>query len=213
MSIELMDEHEQGERVRAWLRENGASIVTGVALGIAGIVGWQWWGAAQQSHRMDAAAQYLALTKSVERQDRDGSEAIVTSLVTDYKDTPYSLFGAFIWADQQVQAGEIQGAVATLRDAVSRAKDPSLKSIAETRLARALIAAGDADAALGLLAAGTTPSQHELRGDALLLLGRRDEAIADYQRAFDAYDANLPTKRLVEMKLLNLGVRSADADA
>jgi predicted negative regulator of RcsB-dependent stress response len=48
---DLLDEHEQGERVRSWLRKNGAVMVGGVALGVAVIVGWQWWNARQARPR------------------------------------------------------------------------------------------------------------------------------------------------------------------
>ena len=39
---DLLDEHEQSERVRSWLRKNGASIIGGVAIAIGAIAGWQW---------------------------------------------------------------------------------------------------------------------------------------------------------------------------
>jgi predicted negative regulator of RcsB-dependent stress response len=58
MAIELMDEHEKGEHVRAWLRQNGSAIVTGVALGLAAIFGWQWWQGSQSEHRVTASIQY-----------------------------------------------------------------------------------------------------------------------------------------------------------
>jgi len=40
---DLLDEHEQSERVRIWLRKNGASILGGVAIAIGAIAGWQWY--------------------------------------------------------------------------------------------------------------------------------------------------------------------------
>ena len=33
--MDQTDEYEQGERVRAWLRNNGSSLITGIALGLA----------------------------------------------------------------------------------------------------------------------------------------------------------------------------------
>ena len=41
--MDQIDEYEQGERVRAWLKKNGSSLITGVALGLAALAGWQWW--------------------------------------------------------------------------------------------------------------------------------------------------------------------------
>ena len=43
MAVELYDDHEQSERVRNWISENGVSIVMGVVLALAGIFGWRQW--------------------------------------------------------------------------------------------------------------------------------------------------------------------------
>lgn len=211
--MELMDEHEQGERVRAWLRDNGASIITGIAVGIAGIAGWNWWTSSQAAHAGAASAQYLALGKAIEANDRDGQQALTKSLNSEFGDTPYALLAALDLADQQLLGGETQAAVQTLRDAAAKVKDPSLKTLAETRLARALIATGDNEAALSLLADAELGGEHELRGDALRALGRKDEAVTAYRKALETYAEGVPTRRMVEMKLLDLGVKNDQADA
>lgn len=36
---DLLDEHEQSERVRNWLKNNGAGMIGGIALGLAVIFG------------------------------------------------------------------------------------------------------------------------------------------------------------------------------
>jgi predicted negative regulator of RcsB-dependent stress response len=213
MSMELMDEHEQGERVRAWLRENGASILTGIALGIAGIVGWQWWGNSQATHRAAASAQYLALGKAIEANDRDGQQAIMASLRGEFAKTPYAILGAFDMADQQLLGGETQAAVQTLRDALAAVENPALKALGEARLARALIAAGDAEGALTVIGDAERGSEHELRGDALRALGRKEDAVAAYRKALETYADGIPTRRMVEMKLLDLGVKNAAVEA
>ena len=46
---DLLDEHEQGERVRTWLRKNALGILGGLALGIAAIYGWRAWVSHQAS--------------------------------------------------------------------------------------------------------------------------------------------------------------------
>jgi predicted negative regulator of RcsB-dependent stress response len=49
--------------------------------------------------------------------------------------------------------------------------------------------------------------RNDLRGDALRGLGRNEEAISAYQEAFTAYLEGLPSKRLVELKLSDLGAK------
>lgn len=215
MSIELMDEHEQGERVRAWIRENGASVISGIAIGVAAIIGWQWWGQSQAGHRADAAAQYSALQDAAGRADRDGVEALMKSLDKDFADTSYPALGALRLADLQSQAGENEAAIATLSAAAKRAAEPALKALISSRQARAELAAGKAEAALKTLAAikgeGIAPMLNEIKGDALVQLGRTDEAIQAYRAAAEGYDETLPNKRLVELKLADLGAAKPES--
>ena len=58
---DLLDEHEQGQRVQDWLRRNGLSIVGGVVLGIAAIWGWKNWQASQLQSSAADNARYQAV--------------------------------------------------------------------------------------------------------------------------------------------------------
>jgi predicted negative regulator of RcsB-dependent stress response len=209
MSTELMDEHEQAERVRAWLRENGASIVTGIALALGGLFGWQWWQQNQVERVYTAATQYQAMRDAVERQDRDGAEAMAQSLINDFARSPYALFAMLQQADLQIDAGETAAARDTLARAVEQARNPALADLARVRLARVQLADGDAQGALATLDAsgsdGFLAVVGELRGDALAVLGRRDEAREAYAAAVAALDEFAPGRRLVEMKLVDAG--------
>ena len=58
---ELLDEHEQSERVRRWVRENGLGLIGGVVLGLALVGGWKWWQSHQQGQREADATRYDGL--------------------------------------------------------------------------------------------------------------------------------------------------------
>ena len=66
MSFDVLDEHEQGELVQKWLRENAVAIATGIALGLALIFGWQQWKVHRSTQDAAAAAQYQALADAVD---------------------------------------------------------------------------------------------------------------------------------------------------
>ena len=217
MSIELMDEHEQGEQVRTWLRENGSAIITGIALGIAGIFGWQWWDANQASQRASAAAQYGTLTEAVERKDRDAAQALVKGIEAEFAGTSYVSLAALQWADMQVEAGELAGAADTLRKARDNNKSAELAVVIDTRLARVLLANGDAEGARSILTSSkqATPSalSEELLGDIENTLGNREAAVQHWQSAYKTYEETLPARRMLEMKLLDAGASVEKADA
>lgn len=209
MALELMDEHEKGEHVRAWLRQNGSAIVTGVAIGLAGIFGWQWYQRSQIEHRVTAATQYQALTEAVERKDADAVAALATELGKSYQDTPYAALAALQLADIKLAAGDTAAAKEALRSVQGLSADPALLALATLRAARVALSSGDADAALKQVE--SVPKDMyagfvaELKGDAMHALKRDDEARLAYQDALAALDSGAPNRRIVEMKLADLG--------
>lgn len=212
--MEILDEHEQSERVRKWLHENGTAIIGGIALGLILIFGYQWWTRSKIEHRLTAATQYLSVDAAVEQKDRDGLDRIAGELADKYADTPYAAMALMQVAKEQVAAGQRDEATATLQRAHDIAVDESLKGIIGLRLARLKLASGDADGAIAM-AAGKEVTVFEalaaeLRGDALLSKGDADGAREAYSAALTHLDASAPNRRIVEMKLADLGGKADD---
>lgn len=216
MAIELLDEHEQGERVRQWLRDNGSAIIGGIALGLALIFGWQWYERSQQEQRVTAAIQYQALADAIERKDADTVQSLAGSLQAEYAGTPYAQMAALALADQQLERGELDAAAATLEQARTGMDDPAMAALASLRLARIRLAQGNAEQALALAQGVAVPAwaglASELEGDALVALDRSDEAQSAYREALQALDTGAPTRSIIEMKLTAVG-GSAEAEA
>ena len=66
---DLLDEHEQSERVRGWLRNNGGGLIAGVIMGLGVIGGWQWWQQHQAGQRTEAGRQYDAVVATVQQNN------------------------------------------------------------------------------------------------------------------------------------------------
>ena len=209
MAFDVLDEHEQGELVQKWLRENAMSIIIGVALGLLLIFGWQQWRGHRAAHRLDAAVQYDVFGTDLDKKDVDGAKQIATKLQSDFADTPYATLAAMRLADEATARGDQAAAQASLQTAYDHAGIDALKTLAGLYLARSQIAQNKAKEALEFLdklpQAGYAAMRQELRGDALAALGRKDEARTAYSDALANLDPNATNRAFVEMKRNDLG--------
>jgi predicted negative regulator of RcsB-dependent stress response len=103
MAFEEYDKYEQSELVQKWLRENGLSIVVGVAIGLVGIFGWQHWRSHQANHEAEAAQLYQQVQIALASGKPDIATPLVDQLMTDYAKSSYAVFAVSDRARQQVQ--------------------------------------------------------------------------------------------------------------
>ncbi|WP_267221036.1 YfgM family protein [Dyella silvae] len=208
MAFEEYDEYEQGERVQQWLRQNGLSIVVGIAIGLVGIFGWGKWNEHKTAHQTDASNLYQQVQVAVAAGKSDSAEALTEQLTKDYTDTPYAMFAMSDRAERQVKAKQLDKALETLGWAESHASDDNLKALVQMRIARVLLGQGkgaDALAALDRMPAKSYDGvAQELRGDVLVKLGRPDDARKAYEAAKAAMGESAPQS--VQMKIDDLAV-------
>lgn len=209
MSNELIDEHEQGERVRQWLRDNGSAIVGGIAVGLALIFGWQWWERSEIERQITAATQFQALVDASATRDAATVDSLAGSLREQYGKTAYAALAALQQAELAVSQGKHEAAAAALDQALATTTEPALRELIQVRRARLDLQMGSLEAGLDRLKdlsdSRFTAVVAELRGDLLQRLGRNEEARAAYADALAAMDAGAQLRFLVEMKLADLG--------
>jgi predicted negative regulator of RcsB-dependent stress response len=209
MAFDVLDEHEQGELVQKWLRENAMSIAIGIVLGLVLIFGWQQWKAHRAQHAVQAAVEYQALVEAADAKKADEVNTIAERLRKDYSDTAYAVFAAMRGAEIANEKGDLKTAADDLSWASEHAGASALKALAGLNLAKVQLAQGDANAALktvdGLPKGDYAALASEVRGDILTQLGRADDARAAYQEALSHLDPQAPNRDLVQMKLDNLG--------
>jgi len=203
---DLLDEHEQSERVRTWLRKNGAGIIGGVVLGLGAIAGWQWWQKQQANELADANVRYEAVTRSLQSKNLDEAVKEVAALEGG-KAGIYADLASLELAKAQVEAGKNDDAIKTLR---ALKAEGEFKALIDQRVARLLIETGKADEALKLLGSAEDSAGLEIRGDALIAQNKRDEARDLYSKALTKLDVAAPQRRLLETKLMDAGGTVAD---
>lgn len=205
---DLLDEHEQGERVRAWLRENALGIFGGIALGLGLIYGWQWWQQQRAGDRVEAANGYQAAIEQLQA----GKVAEARARIAALPEGVYDTLGALALAKAQIESGKRDDAIATLRAA--EPKDPALAGVVRDRLAMLLIDAGKGKDALALLEqADADAATLHLRGDAYTALGQKAQAREAYSKAMVLMEVGDPARRLVELKLDEVGGAPAEKES
>lgn len=214
---DLYDTHEQGERVKNWLRENGSAIVMGLVLAFGLMFGFKQWQVWEISKRQQASAEYQMVVNMIEAENMDAAVPNYEVLKSEFPKSAYTSMASMMMAKARLKAGQSDLAVSALTHAMNHAKPDPLKVVARERLARVKLSQGDTAAALKLL--DEAPSNlgfealfDEIRGDIHLANGETDLAIQSYQASLAALEDGVGNRQLLTIKLEALGT-TAEEDA
>jgi len=182
-----MNEQEQWEYVRNWVRQNGLWLIAGVALAGLGLWGWRGWQAHQESMYMEANAQYQQMLAAFGKNDMPTVIKLADQLVKDHPRTGYAEQAQLAAARIQVENNQLPGALDRLQKVETSTPDQELKLVVRLRIARIQIEQNRADDALATLSAvdpGAFAGRFaEVRGDALRAKGDRAGALKAYREA------------------------------
>lgn len=184
-------EDEELAAIKDLWQRNGKPLVTGGALALAVVFGWQAWQKYQTNQSQGASIVYQQLLETAlnpsGKPDAGKVAELANKLKSDFGGTHYAQYGSLFVAKVAVESGKLDDAAAELKAIVDKPADPTLGELARQRLARVLAAQGKVDDALKLLEGDATKaflaSREELKGDLLVQLGRADDAHAAYEKA------------------------------
>ncbi|MBX9757088.1 MAG: YfgM family protein [Pseudomonadaceae bacterium] len=184
-------EEEELAVIRDWWQRNGKPLLTGGALALIAVFGWNGWQKHQLSEAQGASVLYQQLleTSLVANAQPDASKVadLAGKLKAQYPGTHYAQFGSLLLAKVAVESGKLDDANSELKSVLDKPVDATLAELARQRLARVLAVQGKAEEALALLVGDAdqayVASREELKGDLLAKLERSDEALAAYQKA------------------------------
>jgi predicted negative regulator of RcsB-dependent stress response len=216
-------EDEQIEAIKSWWRNNGNAVFLGIALAIAGVLGWYYWTQHTKEKGESASVVYSELLVAMGKSDaayagnrQDEQEALnVTHLAdklkTEYSGTSYSLFSALMLAKEAVQAGKPDQAEKELRWALDTGPDKAIRLIIVQRLARVLEINKDYPGALSVLGSVEPGAQagifEDIRGDIYLAQGDKAKAREAYGNSIAAMGGG-KAPALVKMKYDSLATES-----
>lgn len=185
--MDLLSEEEQWERMKAWLRNSGPSVLVLTALILLGWFGWKWWQDHLRQQALAASATYQQMLANFDEGKPSEAFALLERLRSEHPKSPYVSAGDLIAANVYVGSNELDKAIESLQRVVSSARDEELRPVARLRLARVQSAKAEYDTALATL--GTADmgpyesARLEVRGDVLFAKGDRAGALKEYQAA------------------------------
>lgn len=214
MAVELYDEHEQGERVRRWIKEYSSAIIIGLILAFAGIFGFRQWQDHQSNQQSLAAEYYQAVNQRLSNEDAEAAASEYQTMLDEVGQTAYSGLAGMQLAAAWVEDGRLTPAAQIYHDVLDNRRLKSLWPVARIRLARVLEAQGEYQDALSLLE-GQAPAGYEAvwdetRGDLLFEQRQFDQARSAWQAALERREADGINPRYLQVKI-DAAAASGDA--
>lgn len=206
---DYLSEKEQWEWLKAKVRENVVWVIAGIALAAAGIYGWRWWQARQDTEAMDASVKFESILTAFDKGDRTRALTLIGELSREHPNSPYHDQALLAEARIYVQNGQLDKAAENLRTVMERTSDSALALAARLRLARVQLAQNKPDDATATLDAQKDPGAfkgryHEARGDILLAKGNKAGALAEYKAASEGEDRGTLDGDLLQLKIKDL---------
>lgn len=197
------------EKLKKWWNENGRSLVTGLVLGIAGILGWQYWQNYATQRSEVASMEFELLMAALQAGRTQEVESRAEQLQLNLAATPYAALGSLAVARSKLDAGDHVGAEANLQWVVDNAANAAIADLALLRLVRVYLDAGNVAQARALIPAvipvGFESLFAELLGDIAMEEGQSQQARDAYVRALAAMKPDDVRRPMVQMKHDDLG--------
>jgi predicted negative regulator of RcsB-dependent stress response len=185
-------EEQQLEAVKRWWKENGQSTIIGAILGVAIILGWNYWREHKNAQAEQASALYGELVQAIETNKKEGVDKLAERIKSDYPKTEYAIYSQLLLAKSKVDQGDLASAKSILTN-VAASSNNELSNIAKIRLVRLMLASGEYEKGLELInsvdpatLASFSGNYDELVGDLYVALDRLDQARSSYQKAIES---------------------------
>ena len=182
-------EQQQVEALQKWWKENGTSVMAGLAIGFALLFAWRAWQGHLGMKGESAAVGYQGVLSKIEDKDPEAAVLLGKTVLEEQPKSIYAALTALTLARVSVDKNDLGKAREYLQKLISDyPHDDGVKNIARLRLARVQLAEGKANEALSALdplkkSADGQASYHELKGDILKALNKPEDARGAYAQA------------------------------
>lgn len=207
-----LEEQEQLDQLKHFWSTWG-TLISSVLIVVFGCVaawnGYQFW---QNRQATQASALLDAIENAVQNDDQSRVQQAFLDIKNKYAATVQAGQAGLLIAKMQSDQGNAEAAKATLDWIAGNSSDEAYKSVARLRLASLLIEKKSYDEALQYLSQKFSEDFDAIvadrKGDIFLLQAKKQDAIIEYTRAYKAFSEQSEYRRLVEIKLNSLGVKT-----
>ncbi|HAC33920.1 MAG TPA: hypothetical protein DCF45_05300 [Gammaproteobacteria bacterium] len=198
------NDDEQLDALKRWWSDNGRTVLTGAGVGIALVIGVNFYQQSREQQFEEASSLYEQnYTRDLTIEERKQAATLLTE---QFSNTPYSSLAGLADAKTLVNQGDLQAAEEKLAWVADHAEQPVLRDQARLNLARVLIALDrleDASQVISEVSASSFgASVEELKGDIAVAQNDYQQALTRYQGALTLVDKALPGHaELIQLKL------------
>ena len=212
-----LEEQEQLDQLKTFWKQYG-NLVTWALIAVmaayAGWNGWNWW---QRDQSAKSGAMFDQLDQAAQAGNAEQASRVFSDMKERFPRTSYTQQGGLLAAKAQFAKGQVEAALASLAWVAANAPETEYQTVARMRATGLLLDQKKYDEALKQLDAATAVEFEALvadrRGDVLMAQGKKDEAKAAYTKAWQAMDAKVDYRRLIDAKLTALGASPTAASA
>jgi predicted negative regulator of RcsB-dependent stress response len=204
-----LEEQEQLDQLKSFWKQYGNLVTWLLILALAAYAGWNGWNWWQRDQATKASAMYDELDRAAQAGDAAKAAGIFKDMQDRFPGTAFTQQGGLLAAKLQFDKGQVDAAAVSLGWVAANAIEDEYKTVAHLRLAGLLLDQKKYDEALKQLDSATSKQFEALvadrRGDVLNAQGKPEDAKAAYTKAWQAMDAKIDYRRLIEAKLTALG--------
>ena len=209
------EEQEQIDRIRGFWSAYGNLVTWTLVLVLGAFAAWNGWNWYQRDQGAKAGSMFDEMERSVRANEADSAARIFADMQSRHPRTAFTQQAGLLASRVEADRGRDEAARQALAWVSASGGDGIYVQIARLRLAGLLLDAKQYDPALAELAKVESPAfvalADDRRGDILAAQGKAAEAADAYRKAWQAMDAKVEYRSLVEAKLTALGASPAAA--
>jgi len=185
--VDYATDEERVEELKKWWKENGKSVIFGIALGLSILVGWRYWQDYQLNQSVQASTLYTQLEQSIQQKKPEQATAFSEEIFKKYEKHIYAVYTALSMAKMKMDENKPKEAMELLQWGFDHASTPELKHLLTLRLARVYLSENELDKAYALVSHVEknpfSAAYEELKGDIEIRKGNEEQALSSYQKA------------------------------